>query len=1063
VRHWSVSDACGNTTKKDQVIRIIDTKAPIFTTGPSALDQTITSDSNCKALIPNYTETIAVNDNCSPYESLTITQSPIAGTEIGSGITTVIITVKDECGNEATYPIKLTVPNYIIANDDTGSAINGVSGGISFTNVLANDLLNCKAVSSDDITLSFISSTNSGVTLDGSNVVVAPGTPNGTYTLTYQICENSNPTNCDQAIVTVPVYAPSINITKEGTYQDTNGDGITNIGDTIAYSFVVTNDGSSILTNVIITDPSVTVTGGPIPTFDINAIDSTTFSAVHAITQEDINTGYVYNLATAAGTPPMGADVEDDSSDPTPCTTCPINPECPECTITPLTQDPSINITKDGTYVDTNQDRITNVGDVVSYNFVITNTGNVTLTNVTVTDNNAVITGGPIVSLAVGATDSATFSGSHAITQEDIDAGYVYNLATVTAKDPKDNPVPPDTSSDPTPCKTCPIDPECPECTITPLTQNPALAVIKTTTTASYSHIGDIINYVIVVQNTGNVTLHHVVVKDPLTGLDSLIEVLAPGASSEYTQSYTIALTDLIKRSVSNIATADGLTPNETPINASDEEIVNAVFKDIDAQDDTYNIIQGNSNVLLGNIIDNDLLNGVKANIGDLTYTIIDVFHPNLSFDSVATLSVQTSIPVGQYIILYRICETLNPENCDIATITINVTRTPIDAVDDFAGPIVKVDQMTSNVLNVFANDKLNGVLLNPSDVVLTTVTPNPYLQLNPDGSVDVLPNAPAGTQTLTYQICEILNPENCDQAVVSIIIRNPLIATPTLFSNECNPINLGNILANVKLDGNPVTLETVNFSITTGNNSNISIDNLGDVSISDGIAPGTYEFTYEVCEKANPENCTSNTLSISISSTIPLTITSSACNADSSVITLSSLLPTETPTDGTWVDNNNTGLLNNGTLSTIGVPLGNYVFEYKFFVGECPRSIFLNMNINDDCRVLGCGVIHVFNAFSPNGDGINEYFKIENIDDVSCYPDNSVEIYNRWGVLVYEARGYNNGTIVFNGTSEGRTTIKQSEGLPTGTYFYVLNYSSVDDNGQIQTNSKDGYLYLTR
>jgi hypothetical protein len=42
-----------------------------------------------------------------------------------------------------------------------------------------------------------------------------------------------------------------------------------------------------------------------------------------------------------------------------------------------------------------------------------------------------------------------------------------------------------------------------------------------------------------------------------------------------------------------------------------------------------------------------------------------------------------------------------------------------------------------------------------------------------------------------------------------------------------------------------------------------------------------------------------------------------------------------------------------------------------------------------------------VHNAFSPNGDGVNEMFTIDNIDDTICYPENTVEIYNRWGVLV--------------------------------------------------------------
>jgi hypothetical protein len=78
--------------------------------------------------------------------------------------------------------------------------------------------------------------------------------------------------------------------------------------------------------------------------------------------------------------------------------------------------------------------------------------------------------------------------------------------------------------------------------------------------------------------------------------------------------------------------------------------------------------------------------------------------------------------------------------------------------------------------------------------------------------------------------------------------------------------------------------------------------------------------------------------------------------------------------------------------------------------------------------------------------------FTIDNIDDTICYPENTVEIYNRWGVLVFETTGYNNVTNAFNG-SRGRTTVSQSSGLPTGTYFYILNYTSVDGTGQIQTN----------
>ena len=565
------------------------------------------------------------------------------------------VTVTDKLGYKTTCNVTIGQPE----------------AALSATAVIINNN-NCVGCSngSIDITVSGGTSPYTFLWSNGATTEDISSLPNGTYSV--EITDNKG---C-KANYTYIISESSINITKDGTYVDSNQDGITNVGDIVTYNFVITNTGSVELTNVTVTDNNATITGGPIATLAPGASDSTTFSGSHTITQEDINTGYVYNLATATAKDPEDKTVTDTSSDPTPCTTCPIDPECPDCTITPLTQSPSINITKDGTYVDSNQDGITNVGDVVTYNFVVTNTGNTTLTDVTVTDNNATISGGPIAILAVGATDSTTFSGSHAITQEDINTGYVYNLATVTSKDPKGNPVT-DTSSDPTPCTTCPIDPECPDCTITPLTQSPGLVVIKTATTASYSVVGDVINYTITVKNTGNQTLHQIIVKDPLTGLDTIIDILAPGASSEYTQSYTVTQEDLNTGSVTNVAKADGFTPNETPISASDDEIVNE-----------------------------------KTN--------------------------------------------------------------PIDAVDDNAGTIVGVNQTTPNVINVFTNDTLNALPVNPADVILTTVTSNPFLQMNPDGSIDVLPDAPVGTQTMTYQICEKLNNTNCDTATVTVTIEGP-------------------------------------------------------------------------------------------------------------------------------------------------------------------------------------------------------------------------------------------------------------------------------------------------
>ena len=193
--------------------------------------------------------------------------------------------------------------------------------------------------------------------------------------------------------------------------------------------------------------------------------------------------------------------------------------------------------------------------------------------------------------------------------------------------------------------------------------------------------------------------------------------------------------------------------------------------------------------------------------------------------------------------------------------------------------------------------------------------------------------------------------------------------------------------------------------------------------------------------------------------------VASKACNTASTTIDLNSLLPTGTPANGSWTDVDNTGALQGSIFTPLGVSLGVTVFEYKVNDGGCPLNIMVNMTVNNDCGgiVLGCEAVVVHNAFSPNIDGKNDVFFIDNVDNTSCYPDNTVEIYNRWGVLVYETKNYNNKTNVFDGTSQGRSTISQSSGLPTGTYYYILNYTSFDGNGKIQTNKKDGFLYLTR
>lgn len=96
-----------------------------------------------------------------------------------------------------------------------------------------------------------------------------------------------------------------------------------------------------------------------------------------------------------------------------------------------------------------------------------------------------------------------------------------------------------------------------------------------------------------------------------------------------------------------------------------------------------------------------------------------------------------------------------------------------------------------------------------------------------------------------------------------------------------------------------------------------------------------------------------------------------------------------------------------------------------------------------------------IYNAVSPNGDGLNDYFRI---DGIGAYTNNTVSIFNRWGVKVYETTAYDTNGNVFKGISEGRETVNVNEKLPAGTYFYVIDFQNTNDGA---STKKAGYLYI--
>ncbi|MEO5575625.1 MAG: hypothetical protein ABIR67_07085 [Gaiellaceae bacterium] len=318
------------------------------------------------------------------------------------------------------------------------------------------------------------------------------------------------------------------------------------VGDSIAYSYLVTNTGNVRLAGpVTVADDKATVTCPNVNTVGnldsfLDPGEAVTCSASYSITQVDLNSGSVTNIAKASA---AGIDSNEDTE-----------------TVNAV-QSRTLSLVKSAlpaTY--------DSVGDSVAYSYLVTNTGNVRLAGpVTVADNKAAVTCPNVNTVSnldsfLDPGEAVTCSASYSITQADLNSGSVTNIAKASAAGVDSN-----------------EDTE----TVTAV-QGPALSLVKSATPSTYDSVGDSIAYSYLVTNTGNVRL-----AGPVTVADNKATVtcpnvntvgnldsfLDPGEAITCSASYSITQADLNSGSVTNVAKASaaGIDSNE------DTETVNAV------------------------------------------------------------------------------------------------------------------------------------------------------------------------------------------------------------------------------------------------------------------------------------------------------------------------------------------------------------------------------------------------------------------------------------------------------------------------------------------------------
>ncbi len=260
-------------------------------------------------------------------------------------------------------------------------------------------------------------------------------------------------------------------------------------------------------------------------------------------------------------------------------------------------------------------------------------------------------------------------------------------------------------------------------------------------------------------------------------------------------------------------------------------------------------------------------------------------------------------------------------------------------------------------------------------------------------------------------------------------------------------------------------------YYLTVGTSSGAN-DILNDFQV---VAATTYNLTNDLPEASEifvtvvPYNsigratgCAEESFSTEVLATVPTcTNLTSPTNGETQVATDILLAWEEVPNAEGYLLSVGTSENTSDVLAVTDVGmLTEYVLPENLPEG---RTIFVSiiaynaLGTSLDCQVQSFTTITQDDTqygFSPNDDGINDFWTIDGIESVL---DNTVQIYNRWGDLVFQIKGYDNASNVFSGTANMKTGMGADQ-LPSGTYFFNIQVS-----GEHQLKKLQGFLVLKR
>lgn len=794
-------------------------------------------------------------------------------------------------------------------------------------------------------------------------------------------------TSGNSASDNAPTVTPLTQNSKITLVKSVASTGSYKLGSTIRYSFAVSNAGNTTLSQVSLVDNKLT----PPPVYqsgDINSngkldIGETWFYAgEYIVNQADILAKNVMNSAVANAKDPQGKSVTDISGSA-------VDNDNP--TNTPIDQTGKIALVKSIS----NNGPFEHAGDKVKYIFTVTNIGNVSLSQINLSDskllNSVVYSGGDVNNNGIlDVNENWIYTGSYAITQSDLDSGYVRNSALVTAKDPSGGVV--QDVSGPTVMEDIP--------TMTKLTQNPNLALIKTVNNTGKFRLGDLIRYDFTVANTGNVTLSGVSLSDNkllntttfVNGDNNGNKLLDVGEIWVFSGNYKVTQADVDSGKVVNSAIATAKDPDGKPVSdisgsttINDQPTVTpisqtgkiALIKSVSSNGHftlgstigyTFTVLNTGTVTLSGiNLTDNKLANGLMYISGDVNGNgKLDI---NESWIYTGSYIVKQSDVDAGYVVNSATVVANDPQGNsvkDISGSAINSDNPTTVFVDQLAriALVKKVSntgpfRIGSEIDYLFVVTNTGNVTLGHPVLSDTKLNSAPIYLIGDDNSNDKLDVG----ETWQFQ---------CKYQVTRTDINNGSVintALATAYDPQGNGVT--DISGATIFDNNPTVTPVdqapvaINDNATTKMDVAVSIPVLGNDLSGGGVL--------------NPD-------SVQIIN-----------QPQHGMLTLNP--------DG----------------SIIYTPEENYEGTDLFTYRVKDQNGFWSNVATVNITVLP-NKLFIPNVFTPNADGKNDMFEIIGLDS---YTGADLLIFNRWGNEVYHSSSYHNE---WNG-----------DGLNDGTYYYVL------------------------